>query len=141
MTAHRVKYFVVDGKETTITIGSDGVESIRFPYEAILFTTVLPPDEVFDPPAPIRRGIEVNGWRVVQRELPPSGLNDDTFVAWREVADELAAALRALQESGDTQGSLDEVEAQVSAALDSFTIAQTEEAMRVQGGPTPEGES
>ncbi len=135
---NRIKYWVVDTKETTITIGADGLESIRFPYDAILFTTVLEPDEVFEPPPPIRFGIETLGWRVVQKELPPSGLNDDTFVSWRDVAAELAAALQAVRQQDDPEDP--EPDEMASRALDAFTIAQTEEAMRTMADPLPREE-
>lgn len=131
---NRLKYWVVEPKETTITIGSDGLESIRFPYDAILAELVLAPDEIPEWPPAIRFGIEHKGWRVISRELPSSGLNDMAWVDWKALATKLFEALDGVLQ--EEEGEEDAVEA-AGVAMDDYRIALTEEAMRVQGEPLP----
>lgn len=136
---NRIKYWVVEPKETTITIDKDGLESIRFPYDAILAELVLPPDEVPEWPPPIRHGVQTKGWRVITRELPPSGLNDMTWVDWKNISTQLQEALHAVMES-ETDAPSAELYEKVGQAMDAYQIGFTEESMRVQGDPLPRDE-
>lgn len=127
----RIKYWVVDPQATSFTIEHSGVDSpqtIRFTTDAVVMTCVLPPDEPFEPPPPIRHGIETKGWRVISKELPHSGLNDMGWVDWRRISEGLSEALRMVLNAED----LDDPEPadQASRALDDFSIAVAEAELR-----------
>ncbi len=124
-----IKYWVVNSEQSTLTvsIGDDASERISFSHDSIVMSQVLPASDVFDPPPPVRHGILTRGWRVVSQELPDSGINDHGQVDWKQVADDLAAALQGLRQQDDLEDP--EPDQKASLALDGYTIAQTEAAL------------
>lgn len=131
----QVKYWVVNPNEIRRTLDDEGHEvRVSFYSDDVIMTTVLDEGEVFEPPPPVRHGIETHGWRVLWRSLPPSGLNDMATVDWRTVATSLADALEAVwQADPDAE---DEAGDTASKAIDDYRIAEHEEALRT--GPVIE---
>lgn len=125
----QIKYWVVDPSIVHTRLDAEGQETkVSFFTRDVICTQILDENEVFTPPVWVRHGIEVKGWRVLTKPLPPSGLNDMVSVNWRSVANDLADVVEALLEQEDMsdQGP----SAAAGIAMDNYRIAQHEEGLR-----------
>lgn len=125
----QIKYWVIDPREIHSRLDAEGTETrISFYTDSLIMSTVLDENEVFEPPPPVRHGIETLGWRVLTKVLPPSGLNDMASVDWKTVADALADAMQVLLDQEDLSDQTPTESA--GSAMDNYQIAQHEEALR-----------
>lgn len=141
----RTRYWVLKQNARTWTVstsrGGANEEdlSLHFYADDIVMETVVNSNEIFDPPPWVRHGIETRGWRVVSKEISESGLVYHGQADWRQVADDLAAAVGALTQQEDLEDPAP-VE-QASRALDNYRIAVTEVELAQQGDGESDGVS